>query len=107
METPSTRPIMRLLDLVGRRWTLRVIWELRGAPLRSRGLRAACDGLSPTVLQSRIDDLRAAGLLELGAEGYALTPLGREFMAAFLPLYAFADRWAQEVPAQGSDTPAS
>ena len=29
------RPIMALMDLLGRRWTLRVIWELRDGRLAS------------------------------------------------------------------------
>lgn len=104
MDTPSKRPIMRLLDLVGRRWALRIIWELRDGPLRSRALRAACDDVSPTVLQARLDDLRAAGFVGLGRDGYDLTPLGREFIAAFHPLYAFADVWAERAPIT-EDTP--
>ena len=89
------RPIMALLDLLGRRWTLRVLWELRDGPLTSRALRAACDEVSPTVLQARLADLREAGLVdhETG-RGYGVTPLGRELLAAFLPLYDFAERWA-------------
>ena len=43
------RPIMVLLDLLGRRWSLRILWELREAPLTSRALRSACDEASPTV----------------------------------------------------------
>ena len=43
------RPIMALLDLLGRRWTLRIAWELRDGPLTSRALRTACDDASPTV----------------------------------------------------------
>ncbi len=39
----SGRPIMALLDLLGRRWMLRIIWELRNGPLTSRALRQACD----------------------------------------------------------------
>ena len=27
------RPIMALLDLLGRRWALRVLWELRNGPV--------------------------------------------------------------------------
>ena len=54
----SGRPIMALLDLLGRRWTLRIIWELREQPLTSRALRAACDEASPTVLQSRLSNTR-------------------------------------------------
>src|SRR6266851_7129523 len=75
----SGRPIMALLDLLGRRWTLRIIWELREQPLTSRALRAACDEASPTVLQARLSDLRHAGLVELmPASGYRLTAMGRE-----------------------------
>ena len=54
----SGRPIMALLDLLGRRWTLRILWELRAQPLTSRALRTACDEASPTVLQARLADLR-------------------------------------------------
>jgi DNA-binding HxlR family transcriptional regulator len=94
-DTSSRRPIMRLLDLLGRRWALRVLWELRGEALTSRALRAACDDVSPTVLQARLDDLRAAGIVEhASGAGYGLTALGRELLEAFLPLYHFADRWA-------------
>jgi DNA-binding HxlR family transcriptional regulator len=90
------RPIMALLDLLGRRWSLRIIWELREAPLTSRALRAACDEASPTVVQTRLTELRAAGLVELlPGDGYRLTPLGRELMESFLPLHRFAERWSK------------
>jgi DNA-binding HxlR family transcriptional regulator len=91
-ETP-TRPIMALLAILERRWTLRVIWELRAGRLTSRELRRACGDLSPTVLQARVDELKAADLVDLKTGGYALTPLGRELSSAFAPLYAFAARW--------------
>ena len=92
----SGRPIMALLDLLGRRWSLRIIWELREQPLTSRALRAACDDASPTVLQARLTDLREAGLVELVAEsGYRLTALGRELFDQFMPLNRFAERWSK------------
>jgi DNA-binding HxlR family transcriptional regulator len=84
---------MALLDLLGRRWCLRILWELRGDPLTSRALRAACDEVSPTVLQTRLDELREAGFVELGEAGYGLTPLGRELCATFMPLHRFAEKW--------------
>lgn len=61
----SGRPIMALLDLLGRRWSLRILWELREATLTSRALREACDDASPTVLQARLAELRQAGFVEL------------------------------------------
>src|ERR1700755_220474 len=82
------RPIMALLDLLGRRWSLRILWELREErKLTSRALRMACDEASPTVLQARLSELREAGFIALGeAGGYGLTPLGRELSETFLPL---------------------
>jgi DNA-binding HxlR family transcriptional regulator len=94
----SGRPIMALLDLLGRRWSLRIIWELREASLTSRALRTACDEASPTVLQTRLTELREAGLVELmPGDGYRLTELGTELLESFLPLHRFAERWSKAV----------
>src|SRR5271170_5441130 len=91
----SGRPVMALLDLLGRRWSLRILWELRHHRLSSRALRMACDDASPSVLQRRLGELRAAHLLDhVAGEGYGLTTAGRELEAAFAPLYHFANRWA-------------
>ena len=89
------RPIMALLDLLGRRWSLRIVWELREAPLTSRALRTACDEASPTILQTRLTELRAADLVELAPDGYRLTGLGRDLFETFLPLHRFAERWGK------------
>ena len=89
------RPIMALLDLLSRRWTLRVIWELREGRLTFRALQDACGGVSPTVLNERLRELRESGLLDPeGAAGYGLTPLGRELIEEFRPLVAWSTRWA-------------
>ena len=91
------RPIMALLDLLGRRWTLRIIWELReDRRLTSRALRTACDEASPTIMQARLSELREAGFVELVAgDGYRLTALGKELSQNLLPLHRFAERWAK------------
>jgi DNA-binding HxlR family transcriptional regulator len=92
----SGRPIMVLLDLLGRRWSLRILWELREQPLTSRALRAACDEASPTVLQTRLSELREADLVELiPGDGYRLSAMGRELHETFLPLHRFAERWSK------------
>ncbi len=91
----SGRPIMALLDLLGRRWALRVIWELRERPLAFRALQERCAGMSSSVLNQRLGELRAAGVVEAGAGGYRLTDEGRLLLAAYPPLDAWAERWAQ------------
>jgi DNA-binding HxlR family transcriptional regulator len=86
---------MALLDLLGRRWTLRIIWELRDGPLTSRALRSACDDASPTVVQARLSEMREAGFVELlPGDGYGLTAMGHELRESFRPLYRFADQWS-------------
>lgn len=91
----SGRPIMALLDLLGRRWTLRMLWELRQGPLNFRELRAACDDMSPSVLNLRLRELRTAEVVVLGESGgYALSPSGYELLTALTPLQAWAAQWA-------------
>jgi len=86
---------MALLDLLGRRWALRIIWELRDAPLSFRETQARCDALSSSVLNARLTELRAAGIVQAGEEGYELTEEGRELLAIYPPVQAWADRWAE------------
>ncbi len=97
----SGRPIMALLDLLGRRWTLRVIWELRGAPLSFRALQAACAGMSPSVLNQRLAELREALIVDATDAGYALTARGRELIGLFEPINLWAEGWARAQKAQG------
>lgn len=86
---------MALLDLLGRRWQLRILWELRGAaPLRFRALQEAA-GVAPSVLNTRLTELMDAGIVALTEEGYSLTKEGRELEAAFQPLQAWSARWGK------------
>jgi DNA-binding HxlR family transcriptional regulator len=96
------RPVMALLDLLGRRWTLRVIWELReNRGLNFRDLLAACD-ISPSVLNTRVIELRDAGIVDHDGEGYTLTAHGNDLLNRLLPLHDWADAWAKRV-----ETPAA
>jgi DNA-binding HxlR family transcriptional regulator len=89
------RPVMALLDLASRRWLLRIVWELRHGPLKFRPLQAACDEVSPSLLNRRLKELREARLLELSAEGYRLTELGHGLHRAFAPISVWAEGWAK------------
>jgi DNA-binding HxlR family transcriptional regulator len=86
---------MALLDLLGRRWTLRIGWELRdGLPLSFRELQQRCDSMSASVLNERLGELREAGIVELDRGGYRLTALGSELLERLAPLDRWAKRWA-------------
>jgi DNA-binding HxlR family transcriptional regulator len=91
---------MALLDLLGRRWSLRVLWELRdGQASTFRELQARCDSMSPSVLNGRLRELREAGIVESPAGGgYQLTPDGRSLLRALAPINDWAKRWARRAP---------
>jgi DNA-binding HxlR family transcriptional regulator len=94
----SGRPVMALLDLLGRRMALRILWELlrAGAPATFRALQQAAD-TNPAVLNSRLKELRAAKLVVHKDDGYALSEQGQVLVELILPLEAWASRWAASV----------
>jgi DNA-binding HxlR family transcriptional regulator len=97
----SGEPIMALLDLLGRRWALRVIWELRSEPLSFRELQERCAGMSSSVLNDRLRELRAADIVTLAPGGYVLTKEGHVLLQAYSPLQDWAKRWARRVGRSG------
>ncbi len=87
---------MALFDLLGRRGALRILWELKAEAMRFRPLSAAAD-ISPAVLNVRLAELRAAALVEILPEGYALTSTGRELSVDLMRFAHAAERWAKEM----------
>jgi DNA-binding HxlR family transcriptional regulator len=85
---------MRLLDILGQRWVLRILWELRAGALSFRALQAACETISPAVLNDRMKLLRAHDLIALQADGYELTARTQALVPAILQMMALADEWA-------------
>ena len=87
---------MAALDLLGRRWALRLIWELRDGPVGARALLERCDGLSSSVLYTRVRELATAGVIEKDDQGaYRLTDLGAALECTLAPLDAWANQWAE------------
>ena len=88
------RPIMALLDLLGRRWVMRIMWELRGTPLTFRELRERCDDMSPTVLNTRLHELRDTAIIDIAdTGGYTLSPSGLSLLEAMMPLLRWSEEW--------------
>jgi len=89
------RPVMVLLDLLGRRTVLRILWELSraDAPLTFRALQAAAD-TNPALLNPRLKELRAAKLVVHDGDGYSLSEEGQALLLLLLPLVDWADQWA-------------
>jgi len=92
-ELAAKDAINEALALFQRRWTLRVLWELRAGALTFRTLQARCGDISPTVLNQRLAELREAALVGADEGGYRLSALGEELIVAFAPLSQWAQRW--------------
>jgi DNA-binding HxlR family transcriptional regulator len=89
---------MAALDLLGRRWALRILWELRDGPVGARALRDRCDAMSSSVLYERLGELVDARLVERLDDGtYQLTRLGADLGTALAPLDEWSRRWARRV----------
>jgi DNA-binding HxlR family transcriptional regulator len=89
------RPIMVLLDVLGQRWTLRVLWELGETRANFRVLRLKCDDVSPTLLNKRLKQLRELGLIDLDAAGFGLTKQGKALTKQLIGLDVWANTWAK------------
>lgn len=90
----QTRAIVEIVDLLSKKWVMRVIWELRGEPMTFRELQSACEKLSPTVLNDRLKLLREAQLVKKNSErGYGLTDIGQELLEVYKPLNRWAVEW--------------
>jgi DNA-binding HxlR family transcriptional regulator len=107
---PSSPPTAQLFDLLGRRWALRILWELREAPIAFGELQARCDAMSTSVLTQRLGELRDAGLVERrGRAGYALTEPGARLLTRLKFFDDWASQWAEQwrraarVPESSSD----
>jgi DNA-binding HxlR family transcriptional regulator len=90
----SGRPIMAALDLMGRRGTLRILWELREGKTSTFRSLAAASELPPGTLNARIKELREAALMT-SETGYRLTEAGLALVAALQPLIAWSEDWAR------------
>lgn len=102
--TSSGRPIMVALDVLGRRGSLRIVWELseRGS-LTFRALQEACE-TNPGLLNTRLKELRRLQLVEHLPGGYRLTEHGKALSKALRPLSSWAAAWASDVDTTDGDS---
>ena len=98
------RPIMAILDLLGRRWALRIGWELREGPLPFRELQRRCDMASPNILTTRLRECIGVGIIEKQESGaYGLTRRGMALLELLGPLDDWAKGWARELKRAGHE----
>ncbi|GMR17204.1 MAG: hypothetical protein BMS9Abin32_269 [Gammaproteobacteria bacterium] len=92
-SAPTSAAMARILELCGRRWALRAVWELRVGPLNFRALQSACGDISPSVLQRRLHELSRFGIIEkIPRLGYRLSGSGERLFHVLLML----NKWSGE-----------
>jgi DNA-binding HxlR family transcriptional regulator len=89
----SGRPIMVILDVLGRRGALRILWELRHERLTFRALQQACE-TNPGSLNTRLKELRDLKIVDHDDGGYRLTDHGRGLVVVLNALQSWTDQWA-------------
>ena len=85
---------MVLFDVLGQRWTMRILWELRDGPHTFRALQTRCEQVSPTLLNGRLKELRSLRLVDQGDDGYELTKWGAELGRQLARLDQWSNKWA-------------
>lgn len=94
----SSQPVMQLLELMGKKWMLRIVWELSKEEMTFRELQAACGDISPTIINRRLKEMVEAKLVEKrDPSGYGLTDLGKEFCALVGPLNQWSKKWVKKL----------
>ena len=95
MSHKDNAAIGPLLSLLESRYSIRVLWALKdNHPQTFRLLQDSVGGITPNTLNTRIKELRAAGLLDHSSSGYAVTPMGADLLKRMGDLSAFATKWA-------------
>ncbi|PKG85804.1 transcriptional regulator [Colwellia sp. 75C3] len=89
------KPIMALLDLLGRTWALGIIWNLHSGPATFRELQQRCEKISPTLLNTRLKELKTLQLIEMKEAGYQLSHQGVDLFKIVSPLGHWSSQWAQ------------
>jgi DNA-binding HxlR family transcriptional regulator len=90
-ENAATNQLLALLEA---RYAMRVLWALRdGHPQTFRLLQDSVGGITPNTLNTRLKELREAGLLQHNGEGYGVTPSGADLLKRLADLQPYAARW--------------
>lgn len=93
MSSKENAAVNQLLALLEARYAMRVLWALRdGHPQTFRLLQDSVGGITPNTLNTRLKELREAGLVTHG-EGYIITPLGADLLRRITELQPFAAKW--------------
>ena len=94
MSSKDNAAISQLLALLESRYAMRVLWALKDGHAQTfRLLQDSVGGITPNTLNTRIKELREAGLVDHGGDGYCVTASGTDLLKRINDLQAFAAKW--------------
>jgi DNA-binding HxlR family transcriptional regulator len=94
MSSRENAAINQLLGLLESRYAIRVLWALRDGHAQTfRLLQDSVGGITPNTLNTRIKELREAGFVSHGSDGYVVTPSGADLLKRLNELPGFAAKW--------------
>ena len=95
------KPVMALLDLLGRTWALGILWNLSQGTATFNRLQQKCENISPTLLNTRLKELQATRLIEKTLDGYRLSTLGEQLFSLIEPMGGWSKHWQEHLIIQG------
>ena len=93
-------PVARALDVIGERWSLLILRDLRHGPLRFQELEQRLAGVAPNTLSARLKTLEAQGVITSRLYErhppryeYLLTDKGKALGPVLKALYTWGERY--------------
>ena len=80
------------MDLV-----LNIVWQLSQGSATFRELQQRCEKISPSLLNTRLKELKALKLVESTPNGYQLTVTGQALFSIVAPLEEWSHKWASQI----------
>lgn len=93
----SGAPIMAIFDLLGRHWAMGIIWNLNHSTFTFRAIQDKCGTISPTILNTRLKELKEADIVVRTLNGYTLTARGKTLRKTLQPIGSWSLLWSKEV----------
>jgi DNA-binding HxlR family transcriptional regulator len=99
MEKPRTCIVTQAMDILGKKWTITILYQLLSGPKRFCHLEADTD-VSGRLLSERLKELEAAGMVTRTIYPevpprveYQLTEKGKEVGPIIADIYGWASKW--------------
>ncbi len=95
MEYGQYCPVAKAAEMLGEKWTILILRELLYGTSRFSDFQRAIKGISPTMLNKRLKELEAHGLVTKSDHDYRLTPAGEDLGPLVRQYAIWGMRWTR------------